>query len=238
MEDALFIKILVVGDSGVGKTSILHQYCMQSFEQNVAPTIGLDFSYKVLNDYKGRTIRMQLWDIAGQERFHAVSKLYIRGALGCLIVADVTSEDSLNSALRWRDVIVENADELAGETIPLLLIQNKVDLLEGVGKLESFQTTEFVNDFAKKNKFAGAYQVSAKKNKNLNSSIEFLLEQILKRGLFNNDNFTGSGATGASGTTPTTGGTTGDKPAPNQTIKLTSAPAPSKSGDPKKKGCC
>jgi len=150
MEDALFIKILVVGDSGVGKTSILNQYCHSKFEQNVAPTIGCDFSYKVLNDYQGRTIRLQLWDIAGQERFHAVSKLYVRGALGCVIVADITSEDSLNSALRWRDVIEENADELAGEPIPLILIQNKIDLLEGVGKLEPFQTNEFLIDFAKK----------------------------------------------------------------------------------------
>ena len=65
MEDALFIKILVVGDSSVGKTSLLNQYCHGKFELNVQPTIGCDFSYKLLNDYKGRTIKLQLWDIAG-----------------------------------------------------------------------------------------------------------------------------------------------------------------------------
>ena len=65
MDDAIFIKALVVGDSGVGKTSILNQYCYNKFDTSVNPTIGCDFCLKVLDDFQGKTIRLQLWDIAG-----------------------------------------------------------------------------------------------------------------------------------------------------------------------------
>ena len=65
MDDSLFVKVLVVGDSGVGKTSILNQYCYNKFDTSVNPTIGCDFCLKVLNDFHGKTIRLQLWDIAG-----------------------------------------------------------------------------------------------------------------------------------------------------------------------------
>lgn len=66
MEEPIFIKILIIGDSGVGKTSLLNQYCYNKFASNNPPTVGCDFSTKVLNDFKGKNIKLQLWDIAGK----------------------------------------------------------------------------------------------------------------------------------------------------------------------------
>lgn len=64
-EDTLFLKIIVVGESGVGKTSLLNRFCYDKFENNTQPTIGCDFCTKVITNFKGKTLRMQLWDVAG-----------------------------------------------------------------------------------------------------------------------------------------------------------------------------
>lgn len=84
MEQDLQIKFCVVGEQGVGKTSMLSQYIYQKFDEALQPTIGCDFSTKLKSSVNGKKVRLQLWDIAGQERFSSVSKMYVRGALGIL----------------------------------------------------------------------------------------------------------------------------------------------------------
>lgn len=95
MEQDIIIKLCIVGEPAVGKTSMLYQYVFKKFDQNARPTIGCDFSTKLKSTVDGKTIRLQLWDIAGQERFNAVSKMYIRGALGCIIVCSAQEEKTL-----------------------------------------------------------------------------------------------------------------------------------------------
>ena len=87
MEQDIIIKVCIVGEPGVGKTSMLYQCVFKKFDPNCRPTIGCDFFTKLKSSVDGKSIRLQLWDIAGQERFNAVSKMYIRGALGCVIVS-------------------------------------------------------------------------------------------------------------------------------------------------------
>ena len=113
-----------------------------------------------------------------------MSKLYVKGALGCIIVADVTNPDSLQGALRWKEVIEENADLVDGKKIPLILLQNKLDILESQGKREEYQKPESFKEFASKHGFIAGYQVSAKSNMNLNESVDTLLNGILKLNLF------------------------------------------------------
>ena len=120
----------------------------------------------------------------GQERFHSLSKLYVRNALGCIIVSDVTSEISLNSALTWKQIVEENSEMNNGEHIELVLMQNKIDMLGSLGKNEVFQTNEFLQEFSKRNNFNAAFQVSAKLNMNLKNAIDKLVEQILKKNVF------------------------------------------------------
>lgn len=105
MEQDIIIKICIVGESGVGKTSMLYQYVFKKFDPNSRPTIGCDFSTKLKSGIDGKTFRLQLWDIAGQERFNAVSKMYIRGALGCIIVCSAQDELSLKETLKWKRII-------------------------------------------------------------------------------------------------------------------------------------
>ena len=82
MDKDIIIKFCIVGEPGVGKTSMLCQYIHKKFDEKVRPTIGCDFSTKLKSSVDGRPVRLQLWDIAGQERFNSVSKMYLRGALG------------------------------------------------------------------------------------------------------------------------------------------------------------
>lgn len=82
MEQDIIIKFCVVGEPSVGKTSMLYQYVHHKFDEKVRPTIGCDFSTKLKSSLDDKAVRLQLWDIAGQERFNSVSKMYLRGALG------------------------------------------------------------------------------------------------------------------------------------------------------------
>merc|ERR1712156_1407244 len=92
--DYLF-KFLLIGDSGIGKTSILSRFSDNEFLTNFIPTIGVDFKIKTI-DLNGKTIKLQLWDTAGQERFQAITNAYYRGAMGILIVYDITNSKSFN----------------------------------------------------------------------------------------------------------------------------------------------
>ncbi|KAM3143351.1 hypothetical protein pb186bvf_004412 [Paramecium bursaria] len=177
MDKDLFVKIIVMGDQGVGKTCILNQYVYGRFEENSAPTIGCDFTTKVTNQ-NGQTIRLQLWDIAGQEKFNAVSKLYVRGALGCVIVSDITDNNSLEQAIQWKNIVDEHTEH--ENKLPTYVVQNKVDLLSDRQK---FQTIEYLDDFAKKNGFTSSIQTSAKTGQGLKELFEGILAKITDSGL-------------------------------------------------------
>jgi small GTP-binding protein len=191
MSDAIFLKVIVVGDSGVGKTSMLNRYCYDKFEISTKPTVGCDFSLKAFPDYNGKgSIRLQLWDVAGQERFHSMSRLYVRGAFGCIIVADITNEESLKSALKWKSIVEENADLVDGKPIPIVLCQNKKDLVsDGNIVVKEWMRQDYLTDFAKTSGFLKAFQVSAKTGENIDSAVRALLDDILTRNLKVADSF-------------------------------------------------
>lgn len=181
MSDNSFIKIIVVGDQNVGKTCILARYSRDQFDSTSPPTLGMDFQSKLL-EYKGRTIRLQLWDIAGQERYNAVSKLYVRGAYGAIIVCDVKEAQSLQSSLKWKKMIEESCDWKDGKPIPMILVQNKVDELKGVGLIQPFQTDQSLQEFATTNGFDGAIQSSAKDNTNIPDLFNLVIDRIIAAG--------------------------------------------------------
>lgn len=112
-----------------------------------------------------------------------MSKLYVRGALGCVIVTDITNEESFKSSLRWKQVIEENCDYLDNEPIPIILVQNKTDLIDEKNKNDKITDKEYLKKFVQDNKFLTNIQTSAKDNINLKKVFEMLVEDILKRGL-------------------------------------------------------
>lgn len=113
-------KILLVGDSGVKKTQILHRFS-EDHSQFVT-TIGIDFKIKQIQ-LEGKTIKLQIWDTAGQERFRTITTAYYRGAHGIMLVYDITDEKSFQSVEKW----LQNIKELAAEGIQLILVGNKCE---------------------------------------------------------------------------------------------------------------
>lgn len=119
------LKIVVVGDSGVGKTCLLLRFCRGQWEAETQPTLGVEFLTKVVTAEEHR-IQLQLWDTAGQELFRSVTRGYYRGAAGALIVFDLTSRDTFNSVDRWH----QDLKEIARTDVVTVLIGNKSDLAD------------------------------------------------------------------------------------------------------------
>ncbi|KAG8003023.1 Ras-related protein Rab-7L1 [Nibea albiflora] len=167
------LKILVVGDGNVGKSSFVHRYVNGQFNNAYKMTVGVDFSVKVLHWSDKEKVRLQLWDIAGQERFISMTRIYYKGALGCVVMFDVTSSASLLSCRRWKQDLDNKAMLPNGDSIPCILLANKCDLAERVVSAES------IGRFSEANGFVTWMEISVKDNKNVGEAMRRLVEEIL-----------------------------------------------------------
>mmetsp|Transcript_69719 Transcript_69719/g.202134 ORF Transcript_69719/g.202134 Transcript_69719/m.202134 type:complete len:223 (+) Transcript_69719:88-756(+) len=122
--DYLF-KLLLIGDSGVGKSCLLLRFADDTYTESYISTIGVDFKIRTL-ELDGKTCKLQIWDTAGQERYRAVTRSYYRGAVGALILYDVTSRESYNNLPTW----LQDAREQAWKDISIIAVGNKRDLKE------------------------------------------------------------------------------------------------------------
>ncbi|KRX75133.1 Ras-related protein Rab-4B [Trichinella sp. T6] len=122
ISDYLF-KFLIIGNSGTGKSCVLHQFLENKFKQDTAHTIGIEFGSKVVK-IQDRSIKLQVWDTAGQERFRSLTKNYYNGAACALLVYDITCRQSFNAIAQW----LSDARSLASPQIIVILIGNKKDL--------------------------------------------------------------------------------------------------------------
>lgn len=122
--DYLF-KLLLIGDSSVGKSCLLLRFADDSYVDSYISTIGVDFKIRTV-ELEGKTIKLQIWDTAGQERFRTITSSYYRGAHGIIIVYDVTEMESFNNVKQWLNEI----DRYANESVCKLLVGNKCDLVE------------------------------------------------------------------------------------------------------------
>ncbi len=117
-------KLLLIGDSGVGKSSIVLRFADDTFSENYISTIGVDFKIRTIS-VNNKIIKLQIWDTAGQERFRTITTSYYRGAHGIIIVFDLTNINSLENIDQWFD----NIHKYGNENIQKILVGNKSDLL-------------------------------------------------------------------------------------------------------------
>ncbi|KAG4067856.1 hypothetical protein HA402_010542 [Bradysia odoriphaga] len=120
------LKVIILGDSSVGKTSLMNQYVKKHFSNQYKATIGADFLTKevVVDD---RVVTMQIWDTAGQERFQSLGVAFYRGADCCVLVFDVTAGNSFKNLDSWRDEFLIQASPRDPEHFPFVVLGNKID---------------------------------------------------------------------------------------------------------------
>jgi len=163
------IKLLLIGDSGVGKSSILLRFSDDSFTPNFVTTIGIDFKIRSL-EIDGKKVKVQIWDTAGQEVFRTVTTAYYRGAHGIFIVYDTTTEKSFDSLSNWMKCIRENADK----SVILMLLGNKCDLVA-----KRAIDSEKAQTFADENNMQ-FLETSAKNNINIDEAFTKIVTQIIQ----------------------------------------------------------
>ncbi|XP_050462963.1 ras and EF-hand domain-containing protein homolog isoform X1 [Cataglyphis hispanica] len=169
-------KILVIGELGAGKTSIIKRYVHQFFSQHYRATIGVDFALKVLNWDPHTIIRLQLWDIAGQERFGNMTRVYYKEAVGAFIVFDVTRSATLDAVVKWKQDLDSKVQLPDGSSIPCVLLANKCDQQkEGL-----VNSPTKMDEYCKEKNFSGWFETSAKENINIEEAARFLVNKILQ----------------------------------------------------------
>uniref|UniRef100_A0A3Q3WM72 Ras-related protein Rab-23 n=1 Tax=Mola mola TaxID=94237 RepID=A0A3Q3WM72_MOLML len=153
------IKVVVVGNGAVGKSSMIQRYCKGIFTKDYKKTIGVDFLERqiVVNDEE---VRLMLWDTAGQEEFDAITKAYYRGAQACVLVFSTTDRESFQAIDSWREKVEAEVGD-----IPTVLVQNKIDLLE-----ETVIKNEEAEALAKRLKLR-FYRASVKEDLNVNEGV-------------------------------------------------------------------
>ena len=119
------IKIVLIGDSSVGKTNILSRYIKGEYNEHSRSTLGVEFATKVIHILE-QNFKLQIWDTAGQERYKAVTSSFYKNATGALVVFDITKKSSFNKVDLW----IQELKEVAGDDIHIILVGNKIDLIE------------------------------------------------------------------------------------------------------------
>ncbi|EDO49958.1 predicted protein [Nematostella vectensis] len=176
------IKFLALGDSGVGKTSILYQYTDESFNPKFISTVGIDFREKRVVHHplnpdgerstRGQRIHLQLWDTAGQERFRSLTTAFFRDAMGFLLVFDLTHEQSFVNIRNWLSQLQTHA---YCENPDIVLLGNKADL-EDDRVVDEAEARALADNLGLK-----YFETSAATGQNVTKSVEALLDQVMVR---------------------------------------------------------
>jgi small GTP-binding protein len=164
------VKIVLIGDSGVGKTNLLSRFTRDQFNPESKSTIGVEFATKTL-EVEGKHVKAQIWDTAGQERYRAITSAYYRGAIGAMLLYDITTSLTFSSLGRWLRELRENADP----NIVVMLVGNKSDLAEK----RAVSTDEGVG-FSKSESLL-FIETSARDASNVQEAFTSLITEVVKK---------------------------------------------------------
>jgi len=163
-------KILILGDSTVGKTCFLTRYTDNTFQEEYLASIGMDYKIKSYEKEDGNSIKLYIWDTAGQDRFRSITRNYYKGADGIILIYDITNEESFNNVKNWINSIKEEAPD----KVVIILVGNKVDDEEN-RKIKKEKGEKISQEFK-----LPFFECSAKADINVNSAFEALIKKLIE----------------------------------------------------------
>ena len=164
-------KILLLGDASVGKTSFTKRYCYNIFNPSERLTIGVDFHVKTI-ELSDKRIKLQLWDVGGEERFRFLLPTYCLGANAAFLLYDITRPSTLDNISEWITIVKQK-----GGPIPIMLVGSKLDLEKSQRQVQR----DYGIQIAEKNDMASFVEISAKENANVDDAFKVLTELTLNR---------------------------------------------------------
>ncbi len=164
-------KILLLGDASVGKTSFTKRYCYNIFNPSERLTIGVDFHIKTI-EFPNKSIKLQLWDVGGEERFRFLLPTYCLGANAAFLLYDITRPSTLDNISEWITIVRDK-----GGPIPIMLVGAKLDLEKTQRQVER----EYGIQIADKNNMASFVEISSKENVNVDEAFNVLTELTLDK---------------------------------------------------------
>ncbi|XP_018333527.1 ras-related protein Rab-32B-like [Agrilus planipennis] len=171
-KNELLFKFLVIGDFGVGKTSIIKRYAEGTFSSVYKMTIGADFAIKSLMVDENTLVHLQLWDIAGNERFGSLTRVYYKYAVAAAIVFDLSRPETYHSVKKWLSDLRRKVTLQNEEPLPVVILANK-------GDVNYCNIPNEIVDFCKEQKILNWFITSAKENTNIEAAFECLLQAAL-----------------------------------------------------------
>ena len=163
-------KIVLIGDTSVGKSCLLTRFADDQFTENYVTTIGVDFRFKTMI-VMDKIVKVQVWDTAGQERYRSITNAYYRGAEGILIVFDVTNHESFRNIQNW----INEVTVFTGKDVTIICLGNKSDLKKVISK-------NVIDDFKKKTNLE-IFNVSAKTGDGVEEAFKHIIELLIKKNM-------------------------------------------------------
>jgi small GTP-binding protein len=171
------LKIIIIGDSGTGKTTLIKRYLGEEIT-SIKPTIVSEYSTKIF-EHNDKMYRIQLWDIGGQDKSTTIAKVFSRESHGCIIVSSVNNNQTLENTENWKETVKDDCKFIDGDDIPFFLLRNKIDLIQTEEEKESIEKETKI--FCDEKGFDLYSITSALENINVKEGIDSFFKHVIER---------------------------------------------------------